>query len=183
MKRKFIYKGKDYYVDDEGNIHEDSFFGSSNIGKMDKNGNFTIKTGFLTEETGRISSWSGDVYETGFLGVDKGKVGEEKNCFLTTACVEYAGLSDDCRELQMMRKFRDEYIRFLPDGDTLIRDYYQIAPLIVEHIKSESDASTTFKNLLKIIRSVVTLVEKDCNSEALALCKKEFQRLKKKYKS
>lgn len=92
---------------------------------MDKDGNFTIKTGIFTEETGRIFSWTGDVYETGMFGDDKGKVREEKGiCFLTKACVEYAGLPDDCPELQTIRKFRDEYIHSLPDGGSLVEDYY-----------------------------------------------------------
>lgn len=73
MEKKFTYKGGNYRVDDEGNVYEDKVCGSK-VGHMDKDGNFTIKTGILTEETGRISSWTGDVYETGMFGADKGKV-------------------------------------------------------------------------------------------------------------
>ena len=182
MGKRFTYKGKDYRVDDDGKIYEDTIFGSE-VGSMDKDGSFKIKTGVFSEETGRISSWSGDVYETGMFGGDKGKVGEEKGiCFLTTACVEHAGLPDDCPELQLMRKFRDEYIRLLPDGSNLIEDYYRTAPLIVQRIKSGMDADAVLENLLSTVRSVVELIQAGRKSEALAVCKKEFQILKERYR-
>ena len=79
MGERFIYKGNDYRVDAEGNIYEDTLFGSK-VGKMNDDGKFTIKTGVFSEETGRVSSWTGNVHETGFLG-DKGKFGKKKSFF------------------------------------------------------------------------------------------------------
>ncbi len=79
MGERFTYKGNDYRVDAEGNIYEDTVFGRK-VGKMNDDGEFTIKTGVLSEEKGGISSWTGDVHETGFLG-DKGKVGKKKSVF------------------------------------------------------------------------------------------------------
>jgi hypothetical protein len=41
---------------------------------------------------------------------------------------------DDCYELTMFRNFRDEYLRKLSDGEMLIAEYCQIAPIIVSRI-------------------------------------------------
>lgn len=63
---------------------------------------------------------------------------EEKGgfCFITTAVCEYMGKSDDCIELQTLRKFRDEWLAFQSGGQELIERYYVIAPGIVEKIKA-----------------------------------------------
>lgn len=55
-------------------------------------------------------------------------------CFLTTACVDFAGLPDDCETLTLMRKLRDEYVAALPEGESLIAEYYENAPKIVDAI-------------------------------------------------
>lgn len=123
------------------------------------------------DEVRRGTTWNGREYEE-----DK-----EGWCFLTTACVKYAGLSDNCPELQTMRRFRDEYIKSLPEGSTLIDDYYRTAPLIIQRIKSENDPDAVFKNLLTTLRRVVALIQADCNSKALLVCKKEFEALKERY--
>jgi hypothetical protein len=116
------------------------------------------------------------------LDVDKGasKSSSGKGgCYLTTACVEYAGLSDDCPELKTMRRFRDEYILHLPEAATLIEDYYRTAPGIVEQIKSQDNSDKIFKGLLVSLRKVVSLIEVSHNAEALELCKREFNYLKR----
>ena len=59
-------------------------------------------------------------------------------CFLTTACCEYKGLPDDCHELTIMRKFRDEYLKSKQYGKEMIDAYYERAPKIVERI-NQSD--------------------------------------------
>ncbi len=122
-----------------------------------------------------------EAYKAGWERAKQEKDGGGGGCFLTTACVEYAGLSDDCEELQVMRKFRDEYICSLPDGGSLVEEYYQAAPLVVQRIKSGGDADATLESLLKTLRNVVELIQSGHNSEALLVCKKEFQMLKRKY--
>lgn len=99
-------------------------------------------------------------------------------CFLTTACVEFAGLPDNCKELQVMRHFRDTYVCNLSDGDKALSDYYQIAPLIVKRIKLQEHSSEIFKNMLETLKIVVKLVEIERYSEAWSMCKEEFIVLK-----
>ena len=76
---------------------------------------------------------------TTVLPLSKYKVKFEESrggCFITTACIEAKNLPDYCAELNILRKFRDEFIRTLPYGEQLIREYYEIAPLIVAAIDS-----------------------------------------------
>ena len=104
------------------------------------------------------------------------------DCCFITVCVKYAGLPDDCHELQVIRKFRDEYVRALPEGTTLIEDYYRTAPVIVQRIKLQKDSRDIFQKLLTALREVVALIQADRNSEALALCKRGFRLLKRRYR-
>ena len=56
-------------------------------------------------------------------------------CFLTSACVEAKGLTDNCRELMVLRTFRDTYLKNRECGCLDICEYYHVAPTIVEKIK------------------------------------------------
>jgi hypothetical protein len=47
----------------------------------------------------------------------------EDDCYLTSACVAHAGLADDCRELTVMRAFRDEYLMTSVRGVILVSRY------------------------------------------------------------
>lgn len=119
--------------------------------------------------------------EKDIFGVDKEKVGKEKLCFLSETCFEYARRADDCFELHFLRKYRDEYVRLLPDGNHLIEDYYQTAPIILERIGSRYDADSIFSDLMEIIQHLVALIQTGEHTEALTLCKKEFQKVKDRF--
>jgi len=61
------------------------------------------------------------------------------SCFLTTACTQARGLPDDCIELETARHFRDSVLfpaENTGKGRKFIRDYYSVAPAIVEGVKS-----------------------------------------------
>lgn len=58
---------------------------------------------------------------------------------MTTACVEWKGLPDDCEELQILRKYRDTYMKSFEDGKKDVAQYYEIAPNIVGHIANRPD--------------------------------------------
>ncbi len=73
--------------------------------------------------------------------------GDSGGCFLTSACVESKGLPDDCRELQVLRNFRDTYLAELPGGKEEISKYYAIAPAIVDAIQKLPNASSTWAKL------------------------------------
>ena len=79
-------------------------------------------------------------------GGTHGSSGTE-GCFLTTACVVAKGLPDDCDELQTLRWFRDNRLRQQPDGEAMIRRYYEIAPQIVEKINTLPDAQERWQRM------------------------------------
>ena len=74
-------------------------------------------------------------------------VGGGINCYLTTACCGYKGLPDDCEELTILRKFRDEYVPAI-----LVVEYYKTAPSIVPFLTDKA---------LEYIYGVVTSCVKD----------------------
>jgi hypothetical protein len=61
-------------------------------------------------------------------------------CFLTTATCRALGKGDDCEELLAFKAFRDEWLILQEDGESLIKQYYQIAPDIVENIERMPNA-------------------------------------------
>jgi len=148
MAERFSYKGKDYRVDDKGKICEDKVFGSE-VGKKDKDGNITIQTGIFTKEEGRISR-SGEVYEKGFFGGDKEKVGETKNnCLLSSACVAARGLTDDCDELTTIRKFRRDHLEGTQRGNVILQEYQDISCKILRWIDGRVDRKVLYENLYR----------------------------------
>ena len=70
-------------------------------------------------------------------------------CFITTAICESEGKPDDCDELQTLRKFRDEVMLKDARLAPLVKEYYEIAPSIVEAIKRGADPAGVFQ-LLKM---------------------------------
>ena len=78
--------------------------------------------------------------------------GDQKNktegCFLTTACVQFGGLSDNCHELMVLRGFRDRYVSHLPGGASLMSEYYATAPTIVQAIDRAPNRSELLSDML-----------------------------------
>ena len=68
-------------------------------------------------------------------------------CFITTAVCQQEGKGDDCEELTAFRGFRDGFLRSCPDGEALIREYYNIAPGIVMHIDLDRNKEKIYRDL------------------------------------
>jgi len=66
--------------------------------------------------------------------------GGDSGCFLTFACVQARELPDDCEELTVLHRYRDGYLRHRPGGEEEIRQYYAIAPQIVEAVNAKGNA-------------------------------------------
>jgi uncharacterized protein YjbI with pentapeptide repeats len=114
----------------------------------------------------------------------KGAIGLKKEgCFLTTACVEAMKLPDDCHELQMLRKFRDGYVSETLAGRELIKEYYNIAPGIIEAVNSTGNGPGIFMNLYSEISEIVSLIDNNKPAEAYQSYCDMTLRLKKKYLS
>ena len=104
------------------------------------------------------------------------------DCFLTTACVVAKNLPDDCYELKTLRGFRDSYIKGLPNGEEIIKEYYNIAPKIIEAIEAEGNSTAIINQLYdKLVIPCVQYIEDDKKDEAYELYTMTVVTLKEKY--
>jgi hypothetical protein len=60
-----------------------------------------------------------------------------EGCFITTACCEVLGLTDDCFELNALRHYRDRVLAGMPGGKDDIALYRRIAPSILERLPEQ----------------------------------------------
>ncbi|MFC1685574.1 CFI-box-CTERM domain-containing protein [Nanoarchaeota archaeon] len=88
-------------------------------------------------------------------------------CYMTTACVEHAGLSDNCFELETLRGLRDNYVEKIEGGKDLIREYYQKAPELVRRVKAHPSSDKLLDQSFVEIRKVVDLTARGQYSEAV----------------
>ncbi len=68
----------------------------------------------------------------------------KKLCYITTAVCESQGKPDDCYELELLRSYRDGYLLSTEDGQAMVKEYYNIAPTIVNRISRRDDAETVY---------------------------------------
>lgn len=91
-----------------------------------------------------------------------------KGCVLATACFRFKGLTEDCEELRILKKFRDEYLAKTPEGKKLIEDYYRITYRLVSEI--EECRTDLYEKIYKDIQEAVQHIRK-----------REYHRAVKKY--
>lgn len=68
-------------------------------------------------------------------------------CFITTATCVALNKEDDCEELLAFKDYRDNVLIYESDGSELIREYYRVAPRIVEAIESKEDSKQIYQKL------------------------------------
>lgn len=89
-------------------------------------------------------------------------------CFISTACVRSMGLPDDCEELTVMRRFRDEYVRLLEGGELIVARYYATSPRILARIHESPQAELVLHRLYARVSRCVALAKAGDNAGALA---------------
>jgi len=108
--------------------------------------------------------------------------GGSEGCFITTAVVKAAGLPDDAYELEILRRFRDEYLKKTEWGKRLVEEYYNISPKIVDAIEKDPAKQEVYSHLLQEIRDIVKDIEKGEYSLAVEKYKNMVLHLKDRYK-
>lgn len=106
--------------------------------------------------------------------------GSNSGCFLTTACVESAGLPDDCLELKTLRSFRDNWLSVQPGGKAEVQSYYSFAPKVVDAINEQNPGmwAVLFNELVK---PAVELIQKKQYAEARELYVAKTLELKEQF--
>ena len=98
--------------------------------------------------------------------------GGDSGCFLTSACVQARGLPDDCEELTVLRRYRDGYLRHCPGGEEEIRQYYAIAPQIVEAVNARKDAAEIWARVYEeMVLPCVRMIQSGSMEDAFRLYK------------
>ncbi|MDD6616567.1 MAG: hypothetical protein PUF13_10770 [Lachnospiraceae bacterium] len=106
----------------------------------------------------------------------------KKFCYITTAACQVLGKPDDCRELTVLREYRDTYLASLPEGEKIIRRYYDVAPSIVKHINQQQDSETVYQNIWKIyLQPCIDLIDADRPEECRILYEEMVNSLEEKY--
>lgn len=103
-------------------------------------------------------------------------------CFVTTATLSAIGKHDDCEELNEFRNFRDNWLLHQPGGESLVKEYYQLAPKIVDAINSTSNGNEVFVALWhEAINECLLLIQQGKNEAAKELYCTTMYGLKDKY--
>ncbi len=74
-----------------------------------------------------------------------------QGCFLTTACCEVLGLSDDCFELRTLRCYRDRVLLAMPGGQAALAAYCLVAPSILERLPQEKRVARLLSVYMRFI--------------------------------
>lgn len=57
------------------------------------------------------------------------------------------GLPDDCLELLILRRFRDEFMSVSPEGRCLVDSYYHISPSLLEEIEASRNRDLILRGI------------------------------------
>lgn len=91
-------------------------------------------------------------------------------------------MPDDCEELQTLRRFRDRRKETDPEFAELVREYYQIAPAIVEQIDSQTEAADIYDKLYnRLVLPCVEYIKNNQEEEAISLYTKIVRELQSQY--
>lgn len=105
-------------------------------------------------------------------------------CFITSACVEGRGLTDDCDALQTLRVLRDKHRLYDPGFAALVEEYYKVAPAIVKAINDRQDTTAQYEELFRtMVKPCVDMIKDNRENEAIKLYTQVVLRLKQQYVS
>ncbi|HAS43474.1 MAG TPA: hypothetical protein DCS93_23545 [Microscillaceae bacterium] len=133
---------------------------------------YAYVTKMLTEANTRRASGQGQVADV-----------EADGCYITTACIQHKGLSDDCEELTVLRNFRDTYLINQENGKELIQMYYKYAPPILVSIKRREDEDEILAKLYGVITDCVNAIKQGDNEYAYKTYVKMVLELKNRFSS
>jgi len=109
------------------------------------------------------------------------KKGEDLMCFLTTACVGFYALPDDCKELTTLRMYRDNYLLKNDSGKKLVKEYYDVSPRIVSIINKDEKRAHSYKYIYSEVKKACTAINNHENMRAKTIYTNMVNSLRKKY--
>lgn len=107
---------------------------------------------------------------------------KQKLCFVTTAVCRGLHKPQDCRELILMKRYRDEYLSEQAEGESLIREYYDIAPTILKRIAKGVSPEEKYLYLWdNYISKCARFIENNENERCRQLYEAMMMELKEEY--
>ena len=90
--------------------------------------------------------------------------------------------TDDCLELQKLRKYRDNWLRNQNYGEEIIREYYLKSQILVNNIDKSKNAKDIYKSIWdNHLNHIIESIDMGNHSKALQLYKEMVHSLSTKY--
>lgn len=103
-------------------------------------------------------------------------------CFLTTACVDYQHLSDNCYELEVLRRVRDQMLEQGGKMKDMVAEYYRIAPQIIAGINRSPECNKMWESLYRnLVLYCVELYEQERVEDCISHYVRVVNELKERY--
>lgn len=103
-----------------------------------------VKSNISTREKEKEEEYN---KEENYQGSSSSSIVDSSWCFITTAASCALNKGRNCDELNFLRKFRDEHIKVSDEGNALVKEYYNIAPKLIEKIDKEENSSKIYADL------------------------------------
>ncbi len=121
-----------------------------------------------------------NIQATTFEDIEKGF--HKKFCYITTAVCESFGREDDCRELLLLRDYRDNYLMKIPGGEQMVQEYYDVAPSIVKHIDRQENSEDIYRSIWEMyISPCISMIHEGEMEKCRELYQKMVCDLKEQY--
>ena len=89
-------------------------------------------------------------------------------CFITEAVMAAGGQGDATPELQILRWFRDNVMMTNPVGQTMVQQYEDLAPMVVEAVSQRPDALQIFQSIKsQFLDQAIAAIQQGNNEQAL----------------
>ena len=144
----------------------------------------TEKAQQLTQRMVEIWNEKMPEYKIGHSDYDGIRGGFRKGvfCYITTAVCESLDKPDDCYELTMLRKYRDEYLMSSESGKEIVEEYYNIAPTIVKRISRQENAGEIYRGIWEdYLNPCIRMIEENRKEECKGRYIEMVRKLEKEY--
>lgn len=102
--------------------------------------------------------------------------GNTGGCFITTATLKILKVEDDGYELEAFRNYRDNWLLAQSNGESIIQEYYAIAPSIVKGINKQPNSLEIYKELWE---QYLSSCLSDIENQQYEACKETYIRMVK----
>ena len=101
---------------------------------------------------------------------------------MTTAVCKSLHKPDDCRELTLLRNYRDTFMLETAEREKIVKEYYNVAPTIVKRIDRREDADEIYGAIWEqYLSRCIRLIEAEKPEECEKVYIRMVQELETRY--